>query len=275
MFSFFSKFEKKMEFFATVNNIPLHISDTKRGDKTIVLLHGYLETLYIFQEFTPLLTAKGYRVISMDLPGHGLSGTNPDINTIPFISNLVRSMLKEVCKVEQCILAGHSLGGCIAMDFIKKYPQMVSQLIILNSTPFPEPEGKEMDRKREMDLILSSKLHIMASMGIPKMYAEQNLRKCEEKIEETVEICDTHDPAGIVATIKGFIAREESVTALKEAKMPIKFICGDMDNFISNADAATIKEALPNVQCYTISGTGHNSFIEAPERVLEIITAQD
>ena len=60
MFSFFSKFEKKMEFFATVNNIPLHISDTKRGDKTIVLLHGYLETLYIFQEFTPLLTAKGY-----------------------------------------------------------------------------------------------------------------------------------------------------------------------------------------------------------------------
>ena len=138
--------------------------------------------------------------------------------------------------MEQCILAGHSLGGYIAMDFIKRYPQMVSQLIILNSTPFPEPEGKEMDRKREMDLILSSKLHIMASMGIPKMYAEQNLRKCEEKIEETVEICDTHDPAGIVATIK---------------------------------------EALPNVQCHTISGTGHNSFIEAPERVLEIITAQD
>ncbi len=120
MFSFFSKFEKKMEFFATVNNIPLHISDTKRGDKTIVLLHGYLETLYIFQEFTPLLTAKGYRVISMDLPGHGLSGTNPDINTIPFISNLVRSMLKEVCKVEQCILAGHSLGGYIAMDLDRK-----------------------------------------------------------------------------------------------------------------------------------------------------------
>ena len=98
-----------MEFFATVNNIPLHISDTQRGDKTIVLLYGYLETLYIFQEFTPLLTAKGYRVISMDLPGHGLSGTNPDINTIPFISNLVRSMLKKVCKVEQCILAGYSL----------------------------------------------------------------------------------------------------------------------------------------------------------------------
>lgn len=260
-----------MEFFATVNNLPLHISDTKKGDKVIVLLHGYLETLYIFQEFTTLLAHNGYRVISMDLPGHGLSGSNPDINTIPFCSSLVHSMLRDICRVENCILAGHSLGGYIAMDFIKKYPQMVSELIILNSTPFPEPEGKEKDRKREMDLILSSKLHIMAAMGIPKMYAEQNLRRCDQKIEETVEICETHDPAGIVATIKGFIAREESVSALKEAKMPVKFICGDMDSFISNADAATIREALPNVQCYTISGTGHNSFIEAPERVLEII----
>ena len=49
-----------MEFFAISNNIPVHIYDSKKGDQTIVLLHGYLETLYIYTEFSFLLE-KNYR----------------------------------------------------------------------------------------------------------------------------------------------------------------------------------------------------------------------
>ena len=70
-----------MEYFAISNGIPVHILDTKKGDTTIVLLHGYLETLYIFNEFIELLEKK-YRVIAIDMPGHGLSGSDKEINTM-------------------------------------------------------------------------------------------------------------------------------------------------------------------------------------------------
>ena len=61
-----------MEYFAISNGIPVHILDTKKGDTTIMLLHGYLETLYIFNEFIEELEKK-YRVIAIDLPGHGIA----------------------------------------------------------------------------------------------------------------------------------------------------------------------------------------------------------
>ena len=59
-----------MEFFAKSKstNISVYISDSKKGDKTIILLHGYLETIYIWEDFREYL--KDYRTIAIDLPGH-------------------------------------------------------------------------------------------------------------------------------------------------------------------------------------------------------------
>ena len=60
-----------MEFFATAANIPVHILDSKKGDTTILMLHGYLETMYIWEDMYQELS-KDFRVIIADLPGHGL-----------------------------------------------------------------------------------------------------------------------------------------------------------------------------------------------------------
>ena len=95
-----------MEFFATSGSLPIHISDSKKGDKAILLLHGYLETLYIFDEFSEALQKEGFRVIAIDLPGHGLSGSNPEINTIEFAADTATDILK-ICGVEKAYIAGH------------------------------------------------------------------------------------------------------------------------------------------------------------------------
>ena len=97
-----------MEFFAISNGIPIHILDTKKGDKIIFLLHGYLETLYIFSEFIELLQSE-YRVIAIDLPCHGLSGSSKTVNSMDFCADVVADVLK-ACKVEDganITIAGH------------------------------------------------------------------------------------------------------------------------------------------------------------------------
>ena len=65
-----------MEYFVTCNGIPVHVSETGKGDKAIILLHGYLETLYIWEEFRSLLPDSS-RIVSIDLPGLGLTGSDP------------------------------------------------------------------------------------------------------------------------------------------------------------------------------------------------------
>lgn len=259
-----------MEFFAISNGIPIHIQDTKKGDTTIMLLHGYLETLYIYSEFIELLQ-KTYRVIAIDLPGHGLSGSSKEINTMDFAADVAADVLKNICKVTTPVyIAGHSMGGYVAQACMKNHRDIFKGLILLNSTPFADNPDKKADRLREIELVNSAKLNALAALSIPKMYATENLRRLDEKIEETVEITETHDPNGIVACIKGLMERPDNIELLSELDKML-FVFGDRDKFISNEKAAEIAAKYPQATTVVIPGTGHNSFVEEPRKVAEAI----
>lgn len=257
-----------MEYFAISNGIPVHILDTKKGETTIVLLHGYLETLYIFNELIEKLENK-YRVIAIDLPGHGLSGSDKEINSMEFCAGVVADVLRKN-KIGNAWVAGHSMGGYVAQNCIKCFPELFKGVILLNSTPFADSQEKKSDREREIDLILKSKLGSLAALSIPKMYAPANLRKFDEKIEETIEISETHDPNGIVACIRGMMERSDSKEVLANTEN-VMFIFGTEDKFITEEVREKLIGEFPNAKAVTIPGTGHNSFIEEPEKVIEAI----
>ncbi len=257
-----------MEYFAISNGIPVHILDTKKGDKTILLLHGYLETLYIFNELIEILE-KRYRVIAIDLPGHGLSGSDKEINSMEFCARTAVDVLKK-SGVEKAYVAGHSMGGYVAQNCIKLFPELFKGIILLNSTPFADSPEKKSDRKREMELILSAKLGHLASISIPKMYAPSNLRRLDEKIEETVEITETHDPNGIVASIRGMMEREDTSSVLAETPK-VLMVFGTEDKFITEPVREKLIENFPKANTAVIPETGHNSFIESPEAVVSAL----
>ena len=257
-----------MEYFAISNGIPVHILDSKKGDETILLLHGYLETLYIFNELIEILEKK-YRIIAIDLPGHGLSGSHKETNSMEFSASICADILKK-SGVEKSYIAGHSMGGYVAQNCVKSFPEMFKGIILLNSTPFADSPEKREDRKREIDLILSAKLGHLASLSIPKMYAPSNLRKFDEKIEETVEITETHDPKGIVASIKGMMERVETKEVLSKTEK-VMLIFGTEDKFITEETREKLISEFPSAKSVVIPETGHNSFIEAPEKVSEAL----
>ena len=59
----------------------LHIADSGVGEKCVVLLHGYLESMYVWEDFLPLLTPH-FRVITVDIPGHGISEVKGEVHTM-------------------------------------------------------------------------------------------------------------------------------------------------------------------------------------------------
>ncbi len=262
-----------MEFFAISNNIPVFISDTKKGDQTLILLHGYLETHYIFSEFVELLEKK-YRVISIDLPGHGLSGSNDDVNSMEFSAKVVVEVMDK-CNVEKAFIAGHSMGGYVAQACYQAYPQRFKGLILLNSVPFPDSEEKKADREREISLIQSSMLGRIAEISIPRMYDPESLRRFDDKIQETIELCEMHDPKGIVASLRGMMQRSDYTDFIKSLKAPLApalFVFGDKDKFNPIERVNEIIGQFPDVESKIIENTGHNSFIEQPDKTLEIVS---
>ena len=111
----------------------LHVCDSEQGERCVVLLHGYLESLLVWEEFVPLLY-KRVRVVTLDLPGHGISEVKGEVHTMEFLADTVADGLRAL-GIERCTLVGHSMGGYVALAFLERHPEMLDGLVLLSSTP--------------------------------------------------------------------------------------------------------------------------------------------
>lgn len=258
-----------MEYFVTANGTTLHVSDSEKGEKSLLFLHGYLETLYIWEDFRELIP-ESFRFISLDLPGHGLSGSHPTSNDMSFVADVLADLMNKKSLKDVAVI-GHSMGGYIGQMCIKKYPEIFTSLIHFNSNPFADSPLKRESRLKEIEVIENGKLMTLAQLSIPNMYAKGNLRRLDFKVQETIEICETHDPFGISASLRGLMSREDNVEFLKSTKTPILFVFGDSDNFMDIESANNILSLIPNAKGVIIPSTGHNSFIEEPEKCAQAL----
>ena len=206
-----------MEYFVTCSGIPVHVSETGSGDKAVVLLHGYLERA-LFPESS--------HIISIDLPGLGLSGSAPEVNSMQYDAMVLASLLDKL-SVSRALIIGHSMGGYVGQRFLRDYPDRIAALVNVNSNPYADDPLKVKDREKEISFILNGKLVQLAQIAIPNMYSKANLRSCDDKVAETVEICETHDPEGVAAVVRGLMTRDDNVALLSSAKVPVMFIYGD------------------------------------------------
>lgn len=115
----------------------IHYSDHGRGE-VIMLLHGYLETSEIWRSFSGKLSAD-FRVITVDLPGHGGSGMLGEIHTMETIADAIYSLIKSL-GINKIFLAGHSLGGYVTLAFTELYNETLSGYCLFHSHPFPDSE---------------------------------------------------------------------------------------------------------------------------------------
>ena len=76
------------EKFIMAGHTPLHICDSEKGEKCVVLLHGYLESLLVWEDFIHLLY-KQMRVVTLDLPGHGISTVEGECHSMEFLADVV------------------------------------------------------------------------------------------------------------------------------------------------------------------------------------------
>lgn len=260
-----------MEYFVTCEGIPVHVSESGKGDNVYLLLHGYLETLYIWDEFRALLPGSS-RIVSIDLPGHGLTGSHGEANTMEFNAAVIKAIFGKL-GIEKATVIGHSMGGYVGQRFLKDYPECVAALIHFNSNPYADNPDKKDQRLKEIDFIKNGKLTQLAQIAIPNMYAKENLRQFDEKIAETVEICETHDPLGVAAAVVGLMTREDNVELLRTTSVPVAFIFGDSDSYAPMEVIRKIQHDLPGAKHFIIPQTGHNSFIERPLSVLEALNS--
>ena len=125
----------------------INYSDSGKGN-TIVLLHGYLESSEVWNGFETRL-AEFFRVVSIDLPGHGLSSVYGEVHTMEFMATAVKEIVDSL-NIKKVFLTGHSLGGYVALAFLELYPDNLSGYCLFHSQPFADPPAVIEKRRREI-----------------------------------------------------------------------------------------------------------------------------
>src|SRR5262245_8867552 len=114
---------------ATVDGATIHWTSTGNGRQTLVLVHGWTCDESSWKEQVPTLS-KSYRVITLDLPGHGKSGM-PKTFSMEVFARAIEAVRAEA-KVDKAVLAGHSMGTPVIRKYALMYPDRVSALVIVD-----------------------------------------------------------------------------------------------------------------------------------------------
>ena len=259
-----------MEKAITYNGGIVMYADNGKGNP-IVLLHGYLESQEIWFSFAEKLIKLGHRVITLDLPGHGFSGSVGTEHTMEQLAGAVNTVLTEQ-KVEKCVVVGHSMGGYVALAFAKAYPEKLAGLCLFHSTPNPDSEEKKVNRDREIELIKTGKKELIVKTHIPSAFAKENLKRCADMVEEVTLMALETDNDGIIANLNGMKVRPDSNDFLKTLTQPVLMLFGAKDSYIAPEVAATLADQFPMHRTVMLENSGHLGFIEEEKRSVEIIS---
>jgi pimeloyl-ACP methyl ester carboxylesterase len=244
----------------------INYTDQGRG-KAVVLLHGYLETLEIWKDFAAEL-AKSFRVISIDIPGHGKSGKIAEVHTMDLLAEAVDTVLRNLY-IEKAFLTGHSMGGYVALAYLANYPSKVSGICMFHSTPFADTDEKKANRDREIAIVKEGKKEQLFASNVPKGFANDHLVSLKSKVDWAISVAAQSTPEGIIALLEGLKVRPDRQKLLKETGAPVLYILGKKDNYIPYDVMYAVAQRSPKGEVLTLENSGHMGFIEEPGLCLE------
>jgi pimeloyl-ACP methyl ester carboxylesterase len=249
---------------ATINDIRLSFIDEGRG-LPILFVHGFPLSRAIWQPQMEALSKK-FRVIAMDLRGHGESDAPAGVYSM----NTFADDLNALIEARQCgpvVLAGHSMGGYISFAFYRRFPEKVRGLVLFCTRAGADSEegkaGRELLAQRaERDGAVAVADHML-----PKMLAAATTASHPDLVAQVRQIMLATSINGLAGSLRGMAARPGSLDLLPKIAVPTLVIAGAGDLIIPTQEAETMAQAIPNAQLHLISNAGHLASLENPAEV--------
>ncbi len=249
------------------NNLKINYTIEGSGS-AVVLVHGFLETSETWKDFGKELS-QNHLVISPDLPGHGESELYKEPYSMCKYAESIYAIIKAE-NISKVLLAGHSMGGYVALAFAENYMFSLSGLCLFHSSPFADSEEKKKARDETISRIERGNKHLICSNHAKAVFADENIPKFKNEIERGKKIANSIPNAGIIASLKTMKGRIDRNDILETLIVPFLYIKGKKDRFISedilqriNFPEDTTIEILEN--------SGHMGMIEEKEKSLKII----
>jgi pimeloyl-ACP methyl ester carboxylesterase len=233
----------------------------------VVLLHGYLESLEIWDSFAEELS-KNNLVITIDLPGHGQSGIIDGKVTVEIMAEAVVHVLDQL-KIEKIVIIGHSMGGYAVLTFAELWPERLLGLGLFHSISWADAPEKKEARDHEIELVKLGKKQLICNINVPKSFANDNLETFSFQIDRAKEIAIKNSDDGIIAVLNAMKARKDRTAILQNSSVPVFFAIGGKDNYIPVEKILALTLLPERKHVAIFENSGHMAFIEEKEIAID------
>lgn len=231
---------------------------------TLVLLHGSNASLFTWEPWSKTLSDK-FRVVSLDLPGHGLTGPVPNHDSSTKAMALFVAEFADKIGLQKFALAGNSMGGGVAARFAEMYPDRVTALILVDAGGMQSKMGDRIPLAFQL-LRMPWLQSVMANID-PRPLAQEGLNKAiVRKAVLTEQMIDLYSDMALLqgsraATFERFNQRDDDPGYVKDhigaLKMPVLILWGEQDHLIPVAAAHAWNTAIPGSKLVIYPATGH------------------
>ncbi|NRA92214.1 MAG: alpha/beta hydrolase, partial [Psychroserpens sp.] len=165
--------------------------------------------------------------ICIDLLGHGQTGCLGYIHTMEAMAETVHAVLEHL-QVDKITLIGHSMGGYVSLAFAEKYPELIDEFVLMNSTFLADSPEKKTNRDRAIEAVKQD-ASLFISVAIVNLFAVHNQKKFKKEIELVKKEALKTPVQGIVAAIEGMKVRPDRTHVLQNKTFRKHIIIGRED----------------------------------------------
>jgi 2-hydroxymuconate-semialdehyde hydrolase len=247
----------------------------------VVLLHGIGRSLEDWEPQHGRLDAT-HRVISLDMPGFGLSQRLPAPTTLAGLADGVWATLGALGVTAPVHLMGNSLGGAVAMQMLVDEPARVTTLTLVNSAGF----GKEVTFALRVLAVpflgrpLLGRIDPRAAARVERSLFADRALVTPERVETAVRIARQPDFAAVyletARALGGFrgIAprwRAELLNRVSRNPRPTMLLWGERDLILPATHLTAARAVLPHAQSHLFADTGHMPQLERPDEFAQLV----
>lgn len=226
--------------------------------RPLIVLHGLMGALSNFNDTFEHFSQRGYKVLIPELP----------LYTLPLLKTNVKNLAEflhdfiEFKNLEGAVLLGNSLGGHIALYYIKHYPKDISALVLTGSSGLYENSmGNNYPRRGDKEFVRNKTQEVFYDKSIAT----------EELVDQVYDVINDRNTLIRTLAIAKSAVRHNMAKDLPNMQQPTCLIWGKNDTVTPPEVAEDFNKLLPDSDLFWIDKCGHAAMMEHPKEFNEIL----
>lgn len=254
---------------ARVRGIDVNYLDRGAG-YPVLFVHGHPFDHTMWHPQIGALLDRGYRVIAPDLRGYGGTTVTPGTTHLDAFARDLSGLLEHL-DLDVVSVVGLSMGGQIALELYRLFPDRVDALTLVATNPRSETKKGRTSREQLAECLRSEGMGGYADRMLVGMMSADNVRDLPEVARHVHEMMCATSPEGAAAALLGRARRPDHMPLLRRLSAPTLLLVGSEDRFTPPDLTEVMHVWVPDSLVSIIDGAGHLPNLERPERFNEVL----